>query len=542
MNRLFFCFAAALSVAVSCSDGVDKYGAEAVKPPVMGWSSWNAFMIDISDSTIMEQADLLVSTGLYDAGYDHVNVDDGFFGFRGSDGRMNCHPDRFPGGMKAVADHIHSLGMKAGIYSDAGNNTCGSVYNDDANGVGAGLYGHDVQDAELYFNEWGYDFIKIDYCGGQRLGLDERTRYERIREVVDSVAHRPVEINICRWAYPGTWVSSAGDSWRISEDIRPYWASIRNIVSKNLYLSAYARDGRYNDMDMLVVGYDGNRPPYWRDSYGLTAQEEQTHFAMWCMMSSPLLLGCDLRGIPDSTLELITNPELIALNQDPLGLQARVVQRDGGAYVLVKDLLRKRGENRAVALYNPTDSPVDLKVPLELLEYSGRVTLRDLCLREDAGSAEDVLEAEVPAHGIKVYRLGGKRTPAVRYEAEWAYIPDFTTIGTNECARVIELDEASAGAAVAGLGGSEGNCLVWDEVYVPDAGEYIIGIDYSCGSNMDFEVGVNGEMHPVTVGPPVGDSGSCKVVAKLNTGCNVVTMGNPRGEVPIIDCFTLIKK
>lgn len=107
---------------------------------------------------------------------------------------------------------------------------------------------------------------------------------------------------------------------------------------------------------------------------------------------------------------------------------------------------------------------------------------------------------------------------------------------------MIELDEASAGAAVAGLGGSEGNCLVWDEVYVPDAGEYIIGIDYSCGSNMDFEVGVNGEMHPVTVGPPVGDSGSCKVVAKLNAGSNVVTMGNPRGEVPIIDCFTLIKK
>ena len=530
------CAAASCSVDRGCSEAPD------VRPPVMGWSSWNAFMVDISDTTIMEQADLLLSSGLFDAGYDHVNVDDGFFGFRGADGRMNCHPDRFPGGMKAVADHIHSLGMKAGIYSDAGDNTCGSVYNDDRNGVGAGLYGHDIQDAELYFREWGYDFIKIDYCGGQRLGLDERTRYERIREVIDSVAGRPVEINICRWAYPGTWVSSVGDSWRISEDIRPYWASIRNIISKNLYLSAYARDGRYNDMDMLVVGYDGNRPPYWKGSYGLSAQEEQTHFAMWCMMSSPLLLGCDLRGIPDSTLELITNPELIALNQDPLGLQARVVQREGGAYVLVKDLLQKRGANRAVALYNPTDAPVEFKVPLDLLEYSSGVTLRDLCLREDAGTAADSLKVAVPAHGVKVYRLTGKRSLPVRYEAEWAYIPDFTTIGANECARVLETDSASAGAVVAGLGGTEGNCLVWDDVYVPEAGEYILDIDYSCAGNLGFELGVNGRTQPVTVGPPVGTFGSCKVVAELEKGCNVVTIGSADGPMPVMDGFSLIKK
>ena len=172
----------------------------------------------------------------------------------------------------------------------------------------------------------------------------------------------------------------------------------------------------------------------------------------------------------------------------------------------------------------------------------GRLTLRDLCLREDAGTAADSLKVAVPAHGVKVYRLTGKRSLPVRYEAEWAYIPDFTTIGANECARVLETDSASAGAVVAGLGGSEGNCLVWDDVYVPEAGEYILDIDYSCAGNFGFELGVNGRTQPVTVGPPVGTFGSCKVVAELEKGCNVVTIGSADGPVPVMDGFSLIKK
>lgn len=544
MNRLVFKATAAvvLGLSFSCSGNAGRHAAMKVDPPVMGWSSWNAFMIGISDSLVMEQADLMVSSGLLDAGYDHVNIDDGFFGRRSPDGTMNCHPERFPGGMKAVADHIHALGMKAGIYSDAGDNTCGSIYNADRNGVGAGLYGHEVQDADLYFNEWGFDFIKIDYCGGMGLGLDERSRYLRIREVIDSVAARPVEINICRWAYPGTWVSSAGGSWRISQDIRPYWASVKDIVSKNLYLSAYAREGRYNDMDMLVVGYTDNHPPYWRSSYGLSALEEETHFAMWCMMSSPLLIGCDLRKIPESSLKLITNDELIALDQDPLGLQARVVQRKGGAYVLVKDLEQRLGNERAVALYNSEDQDVDFEVPLELLEFSGSVKLRDLCLREDAGTAEGYLRASVPAHGIKVFRIVGKRTAPVRYEAEWAYIPDFTAIGTNPCGRTVEMDSASAGAVVSGLGNSEGNCLVWNDVYAGEAGDYIVEIACDCTDSLDFSIEVNGKPYAVTALPSGGDSAACRAVAKFRKGYNVLRLFNSEGEVPAVDCFSLIRK
>ena len=237
--------AAAVVVLVSAIDGCTGRTA-AVKPPMMGWSSWNAYMVDISDSIITHQAELMKEKGLFDAGYRFVNIDDGFFGYRDSLGRMVPHPQRFPKGsegMRELVDRIHSLGLKAGIYSDAGHNTCGSSYNHDLNGLGAGLYGHDVADAQRYFNEWDFDFIKIDYCGGRDLRLDEAERYTRIREVIDSVACKPIEINICRWNYPGTWVDKVGDSWRISGDIRPVWSSIKYIVGKNLYLSAYASDG-----------------------------------------------------------------------------------------------------------------------------------------------------------------------------------------------------------------------------------------------------------------------------------------------------------
>ena len=146
-----------------------------VTPPIMGWSSWNTFHVNISDSLIRAQADALVRLGLKDLGYTHINIDDGFFGWRDSTGLMHPHPQRFPNGMKVVADYIHSLGLKAGIYSDAGANTCGSKYDNDENGFGAGLYGHELQDARLYFHDWGYDFIKIDYCGaGTWLDLDEK--------------------------------------------------------------------------------------------------------------------------------------------------------------------------------------------------------------------------------------------------------------------------------------------------------------------------------------------------------------------------------
>lgn len=293
----------------------------------MGWSSWNTYRINISEYLIKQQAEAMVSLGLKDAGYRYINIDDGFFGYRDEKGILQTHPERFPNGVKCVADHIHRLGLKAGIYSDAGANTCGSLWDADPNGVGVGLYGHEKQDADLYFNQWGFDFIKIDYCGaGQQLDLDERERYTAISKAIGEVCSRDISVNICRWAFPGTWARSLARSWRISGDISPRWSSVKSIIRKNLYLSAYAGDGHYNDMDMLEIGR------------GLTQTEEEVHFGLWCLMSSPLLIGCDLTTISEASLKLLKNKELIAINQDQLGLQAYVVQHEGEGYVLVKDI------------------------------------------------------------------------------------------------------------------------------------------------------------------------------------------------------------
>ena len=327
---------ALLAQGVSAQDGIDR--------PLMGWSSWNTYHVNINEELIKRQADALVGQGLKDAGYLYINIDDGFFGYRDEQGKMHPHPERFPNGMKVVSDYIHSLGLRAGIYSDAGDNTCGSIYDNDINGVGSGLYGHEQQDMDLYLKEWNYDFIKIDYCGSRELGLDEEKRYRTICEAIGQTGRKDVSINICRWAFPGTWARELARSWRISSDIRPRWSSVKYIIGKNLYLSAYAGGGHYNDMDMLEIGR------------GLTRNEEEVHFGMWCMMSSPLLIGCDLTTIPRESLDLLKNKELIALNQDPLGLQAYVVQREGDCYVLVKDIERKRGTTRAVAFYNASDS------------------------------------------------------------------------------------------------------------------------------------------------------------------------------------------
>ena len=515
---------------------------QAVKPPLMGWSSWNAYMVDISDSIIIHQADLIVKRGLKDAGYGNVNIDDGFFGYRDQRGYMIPHPQRFPGGsaqMRSISDHIHSLGLKAGIYSDAGDNTCGSSYNKDLNGIGAGLWMHDVQDADQYFNNWNFDFIKIDYCGGIHRRLEERDRYEEIRQVIDSVAGRHIDINVCRWDYPGTWVEKLADSWRISEDIRPVWSSVRYIVEKNLYLSAYAHDGHYNDMDMLAVGYNIKPSPFWEDGLGLSYAEEEAHFGMWCIMSSPLLLGCDIEYIPEETMRIITNPELIAVNQDPLGLQAHVVQHEGETYVFAKDILRRHGGARAVALYNPSDSAASFSVPSDVLEFAGEMKLRDLNLRSDLASCR-VIEMTLQPHTAKILKVEGERIEPVLYEAEWGYCPDFTAIrGTG--VKYIPVEGASGRAVATNLGDSPTNYLEWADVFSLKGGKYRISVRFSSPEAVDFDLVVNGKAHHASVATT--DSAFVEIPFEVEflKGENDVRISGVTSSKVALDCLKVKK-
>ena len=308
----------------------EKYSNGTALTPPMGWSSWNTFGLNISDSLILDTAKAMATNGLKDAGYRYVNIDDGFFDGHDEKGNLKWNLKRFPKGMRGVVDGIHALGLKAGTYSDAGANTCGGSR-------GSGLYGHDAADCRLHFSDLGFDFIKVDYCGGCQLGLDERRRYTEISQAIRATG-RPVHFNICNGHFLGTWMADVADSWRTTVDIRANWKSLKDIIAENLYLSAYARVGRYNDMDMLQVGrYAGQiRNAYTKEDTGLTLEEEATHFGMWCLLSSPLLIGCDLRNMPATTLELVTNPYLLSMNQNDLGLQAYVASKQGEAYVLVK--------------------------------------------------------------------------------------------------------------------------------------------------------------------------------------------------------------
>lgn len=517
---------------------------QGVKPPLMGWSSWNAYMVDISDSIITHQADLMVEKGLKEAGYRYVNIDDGFFGYRDERGYMAPHPERFPkgpDGMRALVDHIHSLGLKAGIYSDAGDNTCGSSYNHDLNGLGAGLYGHDVVDAERYFNEWDFDFIKLDYCGGQNLKLDPEERYREIRRVIDSVATRHIRINVCRWNFPGTWVNGIGDSWRISADIRPVWKSIKYIVGKNLYLSAYAGNGNYNDMDMLAVGYNIKPSPFWEEGLGLSYTEEEAHFGIWCIMSSPLLLGCDIEYIPEETMKIITNPELIAINQDRLGLQAHVVQHVGETYVFAKDIIEKWGNTRAVALYNPADTSMRFTLTPEEIEMTGALTVRDLNLNADLGECSSI-EMTLPPHSAKILKVSGERIEPTLYEAEWGYCPDFTAIkGTG--VKYVPMEGTSGRAVAMNLGGSESNCLEWRDVHSISGGEYELSLTIQyCEEATGLRISVNGEEKEiVSCGLAKDGFYTLNTLAELNKGENCVRIWSET-PLPAVDKLNITKK
>ena len=508
----------------------------------MGWSSWNTFGLNINETLIKQTANSMVSKKLLDVGYNHVNIDDGYFGGRDkTSGQLKIHPQRFPNGLKPVVDHIHSKGLKAGIYSDAGHNTCGSYHGGDQTGVGVGLYEHDQQDADLFFKELGFDFIKVDFCGGdpihnnENLKLDEKARYEAIAKVIRNTGRTDVRMNACRWAYPGTWVDGAAFSWRTTGDIYASWESVRNILAENLYMSAYCSRGHYNDMDMLEVGvttWDGNK---------LTNEENNTHFGMWCIMNSPLLIGCDVRNLNGNALNLLRNTELIALNQDTLYQQAYVVDYQNGCYTLVKDLERRDSTLRAFAVYNPTDETKTVKVSFADLCLAGDVKLRDLFQMKDVGTFTESYEVTLPKHATRIFRAEAQsRLERVRYEAETGYCSAYSEITGNVCS-YSQSSGCSGGYKAGWLGKSDKNDLQWRSVFSRTGGEYKLTIGYLSGQNRSVTVSINGKkVQTLSL-----NSGSFSTVGRktitveLQPGYNNVRLSNPSSDMPDLDYIDL---
>ena len=521
--------------------------------PLMGWSSWNTFGVDISESIILETARAMATNGLMAAGYTYVNIDDGFFWGHGEDGILRFHPERFPNGMKPTVDGIHALGLKAGIYSDAGADTCGSMWGGsgsggkDTGGVGGGLYGHDAADCRLHFNELGFDFIKVDYCGGIRLKLDEKERYTEIANAIKATGRMDVRLNLCRWAFPGTWAGDIAESWRTTKDIRANWKSVYDLIGENLYLGAYAKPGHYNDMDMLEVGQlKGHVKSIFgkHGDTGLTPDEETTHFGMWCMMSSPLLIGCDVRTIPESTKALITNPYLLAMNQNDLGLQGYVVSRDGDACIIVKDADKKFGTARYVALYNGSDKEHEFTIRSADIDVGGRVDAFDLVAMADVGSFEGEVSVKVAPHASKFYRVDAEqRIQRKVYEAECAYLSDYQELrdaAKAGTAHPSPCKEASNGMIVRYLGNRSSNDLVWRDVKVDADGEYVLSIDYVSPEGRGFNLSVDGAAtRHVDVKGTSGKVSTVKVPVKISAGVHSIRLSNSAAWMPDIDRMSL---
>lgn len=406
------------------ADSAQADNGLALTPP-MGFNNWNSThcRAEFNESMVKGIADIFVEKGLKDAGYQFVNLDDCWAKpQRNADGKLEADPVRFPNGIKAVADYIHSKGLKLGIYTSAGTKTCDSV------GL-PGALGHEYSDAQQ-FADWGVDYLKYDNCNNE--GVDAKERYTTMRDALAATG-RPIVYSICEWGEnkPWEWAAELGNLWRTTGDINDSWSSMLSIMKQNLPLAAAAGPGHWNDPDMLEVG-----------NGGMTDTEYRTHFSMWSVMAAPLLIGSDLRKATPQTYEILANHEVIAVDQDPLGKQGVVLSSDGGRWVVAKEM---QDGSRAVALFNETGSAQRISTTAEAagLPQATAYTMRDLWEHTDYNTAGDIA-ATVPAHGTVLLRVAA--------DSDWAASPPAVELGLEGSPLVQAGRTASVTTKVTDLG------------------------------------------------------------------------------------------
>ena len=360
----------------------------ALTPP-MGWNSWNKFGCDINENVIRAAADAMVSSRMKDAGYQYVVIDDCWHGERDINGDIQADPKRFPSGIKALADYIHGKGLKFGIYSDAGKKTCAGR---------PGSRGHEYQDARQYA-AWGVDYLKYDWCstGSQ----DARSSYETMSDALRA-SGRPIVFSICEWGQnkPWLWGETIGNLWRMSGDIYDGWESrdghengMTNILDMQVGLESHAGPGHWNDPDMLEVG-----------NGGMTFEEYKSHFSLWAVLAAPLIAGNDLAHMSKETKSILTNKEVIAVDQDALGVQGSRIVKNGDDEVWVKPL---KGGGRAIVLFNRSKETHKIGVTWEALGYPASLGLsvRNLWDHKSLPRAKGSFAADVPPHGVVMIRV-----------------------------------------------------------------------------------------------------------------------------------------
>jgi alpha-galactosidase len=356
----------------------------ALTPP-MGWNSWNKFGCNVSESLIKEMADAMVTRGMKDAGYQYVNVDDCWQVRRSPKGTILADPLRFPSGIKALADYVHSKGLKFGLYTDAGSQTCQGR---------PGSLGYEKQDAMTYAG-WGVDYVKHDWC--YTPGLKASRQYKLMSDSLKA-SGRDMVFSICNWGEDSTtaWAPLLGNLWRTTGDIQDNWKSIISIIDLSSPHAAVAGPGRWNDPDMLEVGNGGMSPTEYR-----------SHFSLWAIMAAPLIAGNDLRSMSPETAEILMNKEVIAVNQDQAGIQGTPVIDDGALQVWSKPL--SLPGTRAVALFNRKETPSEITVHWSDLGLEqGPTEVRDLWLHQERGMFTHRYSASIPPHGVVMLKIKGK--------------------------------------------------------------------------------------------------------------------------------------
>ena len=390
MRKLLF-----VILCIWCTSTKAQKFEELAKKPPMGWNSWNKFECKINEKIVKEIADALISTGMKDAGYEYVIVDDCWQIGRDSLGNILADPERFPSGMKALGDYIHSKGLKFGIYSDAGTLTCQGR---------PGSRGYEFQDARTYA-QWGADLLKYDWCNHGKQNAE--ASYLLMRDAIHK-AGRPMVLSICEWGTnkPWEWGAGAGHMWRTTEDIincfdcKNNWGGlgVLQIIDLQAEIGAYSGPGHWNDPDMLEIG-----------NGVLTASEERSHISMWSMFSAPLIAGNDIRNMSAQTKAVLTNKEVLDIDQDSLGISATRWMKYADLEIWFKPL---SNHSFAFCLLNRSNQPItinqDLKTIIKGYKVDDSFNIRDLWKHKDIGTTRDNITGTIGAHDVLMLKLTTK--------------------------------------------------------------------------------------------------------------------------------------
>jgi len=365
-----------------------KFKGLAPTPP-MGWNSWNTFGININEKLVKEMAEALISNGMQEAGYKYIVLDDGWeTKTRDPNGNLIPDPNKFPSGLKALGDYLHEKGFKFGIHNCAGTKTCAGY---------PGGRGHEYQDARSYAS-WGVDYLKYDWCEHGTANAEET--FKTMRDALYA-AGRPIVFSLCEWGSnkPWLWAKDVGHLWRTSGDITDcydcqevYSTGWKFILESQVGLEKYAGPDHWNDPDMLEVG-----------NPGLTLAESRAHFSLWCMLAAPLMAGNDVRKMSDEVRYILTNKEVIAIDQDPLGKQGYQFMIQPGKEIWVKELSNK---NWAVCFFNSSDKPMKIRLNWSHLWFvKGTHKVRDLWKKEDIGTTNKNIDFEIGSHDVALFKL-----------------------------------------------------------------------------------------------------------------------------------------